>query len=208
MNVLQADEQNARAKVLLVGAHLNQLAQFRRRADTTRRHDFLRVHAGEVVDRLAHRQFFEQLPGVRMATGPREEVGDLILHRDADGEQVHRHGLFGRSAVARRLAELLAAGDEQVELLFIVGARPEQRAFLVELRVGNETYVETLNLTRAEGVDFINGPRPFEMQARPQHRTRQHRPSEAFEQGVLVRVDDDERRRKPDDARLQQVLPD
>ena len=75
------------------------------------------------MDHLAHGEFAQQRIRIGVVVSPGLEVADLVLDRDADGQQVDRRCLLGSIFTWRvgrvRVRVGLAAGDEQVE--FVLG---------------------------------------------------------------------------------------
>jgi hypothetical protein len=67
--------------------------------------------------------------GLAVAVGPGADVLDEVLHRNADGEQVHRDNLLRFGGVGGDV--LLAGGHQEVELFFVVGLGPENGVFFL-----------------------------------------------------------------------------
>ena len=78
-----------------MGGGLNLRAQFQRRRLAIARHHIVQIHARQILGDLARRKVPEKVGGVRVLVGPVEHVGDLKLHRDADGDEAHRRRLEG-----------------------------------------------------------------------------------------------------------------
>ncbi len=126
--------------------------------------------------------------------GPVHQVGDLILKRNADGEDVGRNRLF----VFVGLHRLAAAGHEHPRCFgaftfaaLEVRLGPQHGPFLGRVRVRHLAHNETSNLPGLIAINPVDGPGPFEMQPRLQSRALAALPAEVFQQSLFVRVDDD-----------------
>ena len=197
MNVLQADENDVHAEFRLVRARLDAAADFLGCLEAVIGHDAVHVHVHQVTDDFAVGQFLQQLVRVDVMVGPVHQVGDLILKRNADGEDIGRNRLF----VFIGLHCLTAAGHEHPRgfgaftfAALEVRLGPQHGPFLGHVRVRHLAHDETSNLPGLIAINLVDGPGPFEMQSRFQRRACTTLPAEVFQQSLLVRVDDDEGR--------------
>ena len=114
MNVLQSDEDNAHSEFRFVRPGLHALTNFLGGSQPAVRHDVVQIDVDEVSHHLAVRQFLEQFIGVGVIVGPGQQVRDLVLHRNADREQVG----WDRLLAVVFPGSLLAAGDQHLGSIF------------------------------------------------------------------------------------------
>lgn len=155
VDILQADKDNFGPQFGRVGRSLNVGLEIAGGLLTAMGHDGFNVHAGHVADHFAIGQTLEQQLGLAVAIRPRADVLDQELDRDAYGQQVDRNDLLRFRRVGRDI--LLTRRHQQVELLFVVGAGPEDGAFSLEFLIGHETDIEALDLRHRVPLDLIDG---------------------------------------------------
>ena len=119
MNVLQADENDFCAEVILIRRGLDLCAQFLRRLQARVGHHVVQIHAGEIMHDFARGQILEQIRRVGVVVSPGEDVGDLKLNRNADGDEAHRRRLERVVGVGVFVfnRDRLAVADEEIFLL-------------------------------------------------------------------------------------------
>ncbi len=162
---VQADEQDLHPQLEGVGPRLDAPVQVLRRPLASVRHDVIDIDADEVTSHFAVGQRFEQFARVDMLIGERAQVVHLVLDRNIDRQQVHRHRLVALRGAARFLR---SARHQPRRLLFGVGLGPDQDTILRRVLVVFEANQERLNTVGAKAMHLVDGPGPFEMQAREQ----------------------------------------
>ena len=164
-----------------------------------------------MTDDLAGRDALQQFVRVRVVARPGNDVLDLILHRDAGGDEIGgRRGLLP-GGVGVRGAVLFFVRDGQVELLFVMALGPDNRVVrcraAVVVVLGHDADGEGLNAVGLEAIHGVNRPRALQMEAGVQGRG-PDRFAAALQQRLLVRLDEDEAGGKPQQAGLNQQQPD
>ena len=140
-----------------------------------------REHAVQIArHRLPHeepvRQRFQGLPGVLRTEGEGEDVTDAIADRRVDRQQ------------------LPAIAEEQLILLPRMRPRPQEGI----LRRSGIAERQGLDARHGVPIDGLQGPGPLEMQAGADGHSRGEA-SESQPDPLLLRADDHEHRRKPDE---------
>jgi hypothetical protein len=105
MNVFQPDENDARAHLKIVRLPLDVLPQGLGGRAPPARHQIIKVGAGQVLNHFALGDVGQQRDRVLVDVGPTVQIGDLVLHRDADGKQADRRAVAAGWLAGGRLPE-------------------------------------------------------------------------------------------------------
>ena len=206
VKVLQADEQDPGAQRSSVRRPLNLISQNERGFQAVARHDFVHVHARQVTHDFPGGDLPEQIGTVFVLVNPLGKVRDLKLNRDADGDETDGRS-FPTTGCGRRLGGgLRAVGHEEIFVLRMPG-RPEHHPVRVIGFGLDPADGDGLNLFTLVAINFVHGPRQFQMGARPQHRPAGQRFAEAFEQGLFARLNENNAGGHQQRAELQQQHP-
>ena len=197
---------------------LDPALEFLRGLDAQVSKDRVQIHARQVSHHVARGEVLEQVALAGVLVGPIQHVGDLKLHRQAHVNQTHRAHLGDFSGIPGHAggggSQVVCDGrrfhvaDEKIDL-FDAGVRdaPQNRLGHLALRVGSESDVKRLDLAGAVAINVVNRPRPDQMPAGIQDRTRRvgHiHVSEAFQHALLARFDENQARGQQQHRQLRQ----
>src|SRR5579862_1685494 len=202
MDVLQADKNDTSAQAGLVGLSLDVNAKALDRGGAAFGHQVVEFRAGQVTGDFTFGDAGEEADRVFIDVGPSCQIGDLILHRNADGEEINGRAFdIGRPAGLNLRVEL-AAGDKEIEFLGVSGG-PGNSLAGFRFRADDETLDEVGVISNGA----VNGPGQLEVEAGSDDAVFAQRAAKTLEESLIARLDNDKTGGKHQGGELGQKEP-
>ena len=147
------------------------------------------IRPHEIAHHFARPEVLKEPRRVLVVIGPVHQVGDLKLHGHAHGQQANGRRPPARDLVGGLRRTLQIIGDQEVRLI-PVALVPQHVSLPLLAGFLGETHIERLNLLRAEAIDLIDRPRPFQVCPGAERRAALDALAEMLEQPLLARFDE------------------